>query len=332
MSTKVAVVTGANKGLGFAIVRGLCKAFEGDVYLTARDEGRGKAAVAELEKEDLHPKFHQLDISDHESIVRLKDFLQTNYGGLDLLVNNAAIAYEFNNAVNEILTGLGMDSLLPSEWLRLEEVVTLLEPFAVQTDILQSDTQSLSTIIPSLSVPSPPIAQAADEVCKINYFGTLDVCQVLFPLLRPHARVCHLSSINSEFSLAECSDELKARVRRPDMTIDDVSALINEFIEAAKKNELKEKGFDNSPYGISKIGVSLITPIQQKLLDESGAQDIVVNCCDVGLVSTDMTGGAGMPIDQGAMTPLYCCLLPPDEEKPRGKFIMNKRVYDWINN
>ncbi|KAH9513112.1 Calcium-activated chloride channel regulator 1 [Bulinus truncatus] len=45
----------------------------------------------------------------------------------------------------------GMDSLLPSEWLRLEEVVTLLEPFAVKTDILQSDTQSLSTIIPSLA-------------------------------------------------------------------------------------------------------------------------------------------------------------------------------------
>ncbi|KAH9489815.1 hypothetical protein Btru_036393, partial [Bulinus truncatus] len=44
-----------------------------------------------------------------------------------------------------------MDSLLPSEWLRLEEVVTLLEPFAIQTDILQSDTQSLSTIIPSLN-------------------------------------------------------------------------------------------------------------------------------------------------------------------------------------
>ncbi|KAH9500817.1 hypothetical protein Btru_073093 [Bulinus truncatus] len=43
-----------------------------------------------------------------------------------------------------------MDSLLPSEWLRLEEVVTLLEPFAVQTDILQSDTQSQSTIFPSL--------------------------------------------------------------------------------------------------------------------------------------------------------------------------------------
>ena len=43
-----------------------------------------------------------------------------------------------------------MDSLLTSEWQRLEEVISLLEPFASQTDILQTDTQSLSSILPSL--------------------------------------------------------------------------------------------------------------------------------------------------------------------------------------
>ena len=37
----VAIVTGANKGIGFGIVRGLCKKFQGDVYLTSRDEARG---------------------------------------------------------------------------------------------------------------------------------------------------------------------------------------------------------------------------------------------------------------------------------------------------
>ena len=37
----VAIVTGANKGIGFGIVRALCKKFQGDVYLTARDEARG---------------------------------------------------------------------------------------------------------------------------------------------------------------------------------------------------------------------------------------------------------------------------------------------------
>lgn len=92
--TKVAVVTGSNKGIGLAIVRGLCKKFKGDVYLTARSEERGLAAVKELEKEGLAPKFHKLDVSDHQSIVTLKEFLVKNYGGLDVLVNNAGIAYK----------------------------------------------------------------------------------------------------------------------------------------------------------------------------------------------------------------------------------------------
>ena len=42
LQMRVAVVTGANKGIGLGVVRGLCKQFEGVVYLTARDEARGK--------------------------------------------------------------------------------------------------------------------------------------------------------------------------------------------------------------------------------------------------------------------------------------------------
>ena len=64
------------------------------VLLSARDETRGQEAVASLEKEGLHPKFHQLDIDDQESISRLRQFLVDTYGGLDVLVNNAGIAYK----------------------------------------------------------------------------------------------------------------------------------------------------------------------------------------------------------------------------------------------
>uniref|UniRef100_A0A673MK51 Carbonyl reductase 1 n=1 Tax=Sinocyclocheilus rhinocerous TaxID=307959 RepID=A0A673MK51_9TELE len=60
---KVALVTGGNKGIGFAIVRAMCKDFAGDVYLTARDVGRGTAAVDSLRKEGLTPLFHRLDIN-----------------------------------------------------------------------------------------------------------------------------------------------------------------------------------------------------------------------------------------------------------------------------
>lgn len=64
------------------------------IFLLARDEGRGQAAVEELKKEGLNPKFHQLDIDDINSINRLRDFVKDKYGGLDLLVNNAGIAYK----------------------------------------------------------------------------------------------------------------------------------------------------------------------------------------------------------------------------------------------
>ncbi|XP_067663238.1 carbonyl reductase [NADPH] 1-like [Haliotis asinina] len=95
MSSKlVAVVTGSNKGVGFGIARALCKQFDGDVILTARDVDRGQQAVADLNQEGLRPRFHQLDITDTDSVNALAAFLRDNYGGLDVLVNNAAIAYK----------------------------------------------------------------------------------------------------------------------------------------------------------------------------------------------------------------------------------------------
>ena len=90
----VAVVTGSNKGIGFGIVRGLCKRFQGDVYLTSRDEARGLAAVEALKKEGLNPKFHVLDISNEETIIKLRDYMKETYGGIDILVNNAGIAFK----------------------------------------------------------------------------------------------------------------------------------------------------------------------------------------------------------------------------------------------
>ncbi|EGW00851.1 Carbonyl reductase [NADPH] 1 [Cricetulus griseus] len=93
-SRRVALVTGANKDIGFAITRELCRKFSGDVVLTARDEDRGKEAVQQLQEEGLSPRFHQLDIDDLQSIRALRDFLLQEYGGLDVLINNAYIAFK----------------------------------------------------------------------------------------------------------------------------------------------------------------------------------------------------------------------------------------------
>ncbi|XP_029305408.1 carbonyl reductase [NADPH] 1 [Cottoperca gobio] len=94
MSTKVAVVTGSNKGIGLAVVRALCKQYKGDVYVTARDVGRGEAAVESLASDGLKAMFHQLDINDLNSIATSAAYFKEKYGGVDVLINNAGIAFK----------------------------------------------------------------------------------------------------------------------------------------------------------------------------------------------------------------------------------------------
>lgn len=92
----VAVITGANQGIGYEIARQLAQ--NGlTVVMTARNEERGKAAVEELRKElgteaqDL-VVFYPLEVTSDESVAALAGWLRQTYGGVDILVNNAGIA------------------------------------------------------------------------------------------------------------------------------------------------------------------------------------------------------------------------------------------------
>ncbi|XP_045512357.1 carbonyl reductase [NADPH] 3-like [Pieris brassicae] len=92
MIGKVAVVTGANQGIGFGIIKLLCKRGVKTVYLTARDEKRGTEAVKTLNSKGLFPVFHQLDITNEESIKKFEYFIKNRHRCIDILVNNAAVA------------------------------------------------------------------------------------------------------------------------------------------------------------------------------------------------------------------------------------------------
>ena len=68
---------------------------------SARNADFGLAAAEELKKEGLNPIFHQLDITDVDSIDDLKGHLVQNYGGLDVLVNNAGIGLRVGLFIHE---------------------------------------------------------------------------------------------------------------------------------------------------------------------------------------------------------------------------------------
>jgi carbonyl reductase 1 len=92
--SKVAIVTGSNRGIGLSLVRRLCRTWsEGShVYLTARNAAAGVRAMTQLISEGLEPSFHLLDIADNESVQRLADHIAARHGGLDILIQNAAYA------------------------------------------------------------------------------------------------------------------------------------------------------------------------------------------------------------------------------------------------
>lgn len=90
MTAKIAVVTGANRGLGFETCRQLAR--QGiHVILTSRDEAKGKAAIEQLLSENLPVSYCPLDVTDSDSIQRLVHFVKTQSGQLEILVNNAGI-------------------------------------------------------------------------------------------------------------------------------------------------------------------------------------------------------------------------------------------------
>ncbi len=90
-SKKIALVTGANKSIGFEVARQIAQA-GWTVLVAARNEELGQAAVAKLRADGLDVCFIRLDLNDHETAAIAAESIRTHFGRLDVLINNAGIA------------------------------------------------------------------------------------------------------------------------------------------------------------------------------------------------------------------------------------------------
>ncbi len=90
---KVALITGANKGIGLEIARQLGQQ-DITVLVGARDAERGRTAVQQLTREGIDAHEVIIDVSNEASVKKAAQEVERQYGRLDILVNNAGISRE----------------------------------------------------------------------------------------------------------------------------------------------------------------------------------------------------------------------------------------------
>lgn len=266
MSKRIALVTGGNKGIGYAIVQNLCQNQEfkeGHVILSARIKKNGDDAVEALKKEGYkNVSFVQCDIDDEASVKLAAEEVKSQFGGLDILINNAGMAFK-GDAFDE---------------------------------------------------------NVAKTTLRTNYFGTKLACNFFIPIMRPGGRVVNVSSLSSNGALNKMSPQLQQKFLKEKLTTQELDNLMFDFIDAVKRGKWKEEGWPKTCYGVSKVGVSMLTRILA-----AQNKGLCINACCPGWVRTDMAGlKAPLSPAEGSDTPVYCALQK--DLQSGGMFSVRKKI------
>ncbi|MEM0931663.1 MAG: SDR family oxidoreductase [Bacteroidota bacterium] len=127
IKNKVALVTGSNRGIGFAVVKSLLE--EGfSVILTSRNSREGKKALSALPEENAY--YHPLDVTSDQSATTLYEHVSQKFGRLDVLINNAGINYDtWQNAMTADLSEVEqtLDTNLIGPWRMMKTFLPLMQ-------------------------------------------------------------------------------------------------------------------------------------------------------------------------------------------------------------
>ena len=270
--SRIAVVTGANKGIGYFIALQLgLSGFFSRIILGCRDTTRGSAAEAQLQsiagdKTNTKFQFVPLTVGDASSHSAFCQRMQDEFGKVDVLVNNAGFAYK------------GADPT----------------PFEGQTE----------------------------KTLNINYYGLVDFTEKMMPLLRKGDDPRLVNVASRAGRLGQVSKDLQTKFTADNLTIEELNALMDEFKSDVQAGVHKQKGWSNSNYGISKLGVIAATRVWA--LRE---QSIRVNSCCPGYCSTDMSSHKGpRPPEEGAKNAVIPATM---ENPPTGEFFSDYQVSEW---
>jgi len=160
MSKKIALITGANKGLGFETARQLGQ--QGIIVLIgARDLVKGQLAADTLIKEGIDAYAVKLEVTSDADIKAVKNFIENKYGKLDILVNNAGMVQGeslfSNSSVN--ISQQDLKATFETNFFAVVNITQQLLPLIEKSDA--GRIVNLSSILGSLAEHSDANSQLA---------------------------------------------------------------------------------------------------------------------------------------------------------------------------
>ncbi|KAB8339231.1 hypothetical protein FH972_022165 [Carpinus fangiana] len=261
---RIAAVTGANKGIGFAIVRNIALQYPKSslnngpllIYLTARDASRGEQALKDINADSqlrdakalrsdgglADIKYHSLDVSSHQSIDAFASFLKKEHPeGIDLLVNNAGVALDGFNG----------------------EVV--------------------------------------DATLACNYYGVKHMTNTMLPAIKDGGRVVNVASMIGKIN--KYSPALTKQFESAS-TEAEMDSLMETWSKAVHAGTHDKDGWPSSAYAVSKTGVIGYTRAVAHHLQKQGRNVLVNSCCPGYVNTDMTKGRGKKTVDQGAATPV----------------------------
>jgi len=160
-----------------------------------------------------------------------------------------------------------------------------------------------------------PFEQQADVTIRTNYFGTLDVTRSFLPLLKrsPSPRIINVASAAGRLTILR-SQKLVDTFTSEELTMPELSKLMTQFIKDVNDGTHAEKGWPNTCYGVSKVGVIAMTRVLAREHPE-----MMINSVDPGYCKTDQNNDQGVvdPAD-GAYTPYLLARMAERENEGGG--------------
>ncbi|VDO09991.1 unnamed protein product [Rodentolepis nana] len=170
-----------------------------------------------------------------------------------------------------------------------------------------------------------PFGEQARVTIATNYTATVEMCLDFLPIMAKGSRLVNIASIVAQRSFNTLTEGVALKFLETS-NLQELTDLMNKFIRYAEAGEHQKKGFPNSAYGMSKLGVWRATELLAAQY-KSDPRHILINSCCPGYVNTDMSSHRGeKTILEGADTPFYLATLPPDATEPYGKFVSDRQV------